>query len=131
MTNDTSVAYVVLEWRDGRTRIPIAIYQNKEDALAIQDSFRDVEKTPWFPSSAPVALDEPNGAGWWAFSGEYTTVATHTVKMVKHIVEWSVDDPRRCYQFEEHALPVLFRRDAFRETYNGKWYRLHMPWEGR
>lgn len=81
-------------------------------------------------------LDMPDGPGWWAFVGKHVVVNSYDVEFVRQLVEWSIEDVPHPYTFD--SLTYRFaderhnhqtRTTWFREEYQGKWYRLTMPWD--
>ena len=86
----------------------------------------------------PVGLDIPDGPGWWSFKGKHTIVASHETEFVRQIVEWQVgatpylhEPDTLIYRFADEHYPHSTRIPWFREEYNGKWYRMTMPWDAQ
>lgn len=48
---DNRTCFVVLEWKDGVEREPIAAFSTREKATTIVDAFRDIEEVAWEPAS--------------------------------------------------------------------------------
>lgn len=94
---------------------------------AVSELEVEVEELEAAPQVEPLAL--PDGTGRWAFVGKHYY---DKVELVVNIVEWDKDigEGIRVYRFEGDRYPIRFRKEFFCSEYDGKWYKLTMPWEG-
>lgn len=82
------------------------------------------------PSQVDDALDIPDSPGWWAFNGDEVIVSRRPTEMVVHITKWrEVIYDWEYYQFGHDPMPHSFSEADFKETYQGAWYKIAMPWE--
>lgn len=78
----------------------------------------------------PTPVSVPDGPGWWAFYGDYTLVSKRKSKLVIEYTEWQiVDGAEIIYHKAGEDFSRILPIETFKETFNGKWYRLHLPWE--
>lgn len=84
-----------------------------------------------FCRRAPVAtqtqgegMDAPDGPGFWGYEGK------DGEKWVRELLVWEIVQPNVVRaQWEGWDEPKLIFADGFKQINEGKWYRLHMPWD--
>jgi len=111
----TKSTYAVFEWKDGESRFPIAIFDNREDAEAMINAFRDIEK---------ITFDMPNSEGYWAFEGN------DGMKFIRRLMKFEIKSENVVQmQWDSWESSHLLFIDKFKETNQGAWTRIYTPWE--
>jgi hypothetical protein len=68
------------------------------------------------------ALDFPDGPGWWAFEGYWTTAFPERAVIFHYVYDiYLMTDGIWYFQMDNDGHPV--------GELTGKWYRLHLPWD--
>jgi hypothetical protein len=68
------------------------------------------------------ALDFPDGPGWWAFEGHWTTAFPERAVIFHCVYDiYLMTDGIWYFQMDNDGHPV--------GELTGKWYRLHLPWD--